>query len=57
MLLGWLMSVIILLALCTFVQTLAVPGDPALDAAVLRAGLQHELVEVVGAGHVQCPLE
>ena len=39
----------------TFVQTLAVPRDPALDYAVLGSGLQHELVEVVGAGHVQCP--
>ena len=39
----------------TFVQTLAVPGDPALDDAVLGSGLQDELVEVVGPGHDPCP--
>ena len=38
----------------TFVQTLAVPGDPALDNAVLGSGLQDELVEVAGPGHVPC---
>ena len=62
----WWLIVIRLLALIrfeifisgldTFVQTLAVPRDPALDAAVLRPGLQHELVQVVGPGHVQCPV-